>query len=506
MEEQKKLQEVFEIIAKTYHEQRACVDAMRHSKAYKLAYLAARFNWEFIKGKDGSRKGFIKWLIQRKGPRAVSQIHYALRMEYALDQLYHSLSGVMGEDISLLDMSYEQYSRMKREAQLEKIDRMFAECEGKKVVIFPEIVDWNIPLFQRPQQIAMALAQEKVLFVYVTPNYKDKISGLTKVQDYCYLITKDYMIDVLKAAQKHSMETILEVYSTDNLHPIEEINGWRELCNAVLYEYIDEISEEITGVVPRLTMDRHHALLKDESVYVIATADKLYQDVLNIRGSSVNVLNSGNGVDCVHFTVEKDMDMDLIPDAIRPIIKKNKPIIGYFGAIANWFDFDLIAYAAKHRPEYEFMMIGPHYGDHDMSDLKRLEKIDNLHFVGTVDYKVLPYVANYFSVATIPFKINEITESTSPIKLFEYMAMGKPCVTTAMRECFKYPVVKVAKTQEEYVKHLDCAVAQKNDEQYINQLKHVADQNSWSEKAREILRLISEGQQKNNAMEEKKMN
>lgn len=481
--------ELYEVLTKNYYEQRACINAMKGSKAFKLAYLATRFNWEFIRGNWDTKKKFVKWLIRRKDPRPISEMHYVLRMELALDKTYHTLQRVFPEVADAATLAFEQSAQKKREEELERIEAVLAEYEGKRIVLFPEVVDWNIPLFQRPQQLAMAFAQENVLFIYVTPNYQDKILGITKVQDYCYLITKEYMLDVLKMARKHEKETVLEIYSTDNIHSIEVIDYWKKYCDAILYEYIDEISAEITGTVPKLTMDRHEALLKDESVYVVATADKLYQEVIDVRGSDVNTLNSGNGVDCKHFTVEKNAAY--VPSSIRPIIEKKKPIIGYFGAIANWFDFELIAYAAKQKPEYEFLMIGPRYGDHDMSILEELKRIDNLHFVGTVDYKILPYVANYFSVATIPFKINEITESTSPIKLFEYMAMGKPCVTTAMRECFKYQVVKAAKTQVEYVKYLDWAVEKCNDEQFINQLKNTADQNSWNEKAKEILRLIN---------------
>ena len=487
MIEEKDLGRVCHFILDTYFEQLECVETMRKSKFFKLAYLLTRFDSEFIKGNAESRKAFVKWAIHRKAPRAMSKQHYVMRMENALSQLKQEVSYKLLPE-ELFEMTPQEYKRMKREKEIQKIHEIMAAYEGKKVFVFPDVVDWNIPLFQRPQQVAMALSHENVLFIYVTPNYRDRIWQVTQVKEHCYLITKDLLMDVLEIAGEHHLETVLNIYSTDNLHSLEEINGWKKFGSSILYEYIDEISTEITGVVPKLTMDRHRAFLKDENVFVLATADKLYQEVLELRGSSVNTLNSGNGVDCEHF--EGKTDISLVPDKIRPIIEKNKPVIGYFGAIANWFDFELIKYSAQSRPDYEFLMIGPQYGSHDMSVLEELKKIPNLHFVGTVEYKVLPYVANHFTVATIPFQINEITESTSPIKLFEYMAMGKPCVTTAMRECFKYPVVKVAKNQEEYVMMLDQAVQEADDAACIAQLKAVADQNSWRQKAREMMQLL----------------
>ena len=86
--------------------------------------------------------------------------------------------------------------------------------------------------------------------------------------------------------------------------------------------------------------------------------------------------------------------------------------------------------------------------------------------------------------------INEITESTSPIKLFEYMAMGKPVVTTPMRECFKYSVVRIGRTTEEYVLCLDEAVKETKDPECAKRMMKIADENSWLIKAQEITKLL----------------
>lgn len=488
MENNQEILEFCERIAYIEKEERICIDEMRKSKVFKFAYLLTRIEKELIHGDSTSRKRFVNWLLHRDHEKSVSDLHYVLRIDMASKQMWRKLQRKYPELQEVSKASMDELKVRIHQREIEKIQAMVNGFKGQKIIVFPDVVDWNIPLFQRPQQMAMAFAQEKVLCIYVTPNYRDDIIGLTKIQDCCYLITGEYMHAVLEIAKFHGKETILEVSSTDNLHSMEDVNAWRQHCSAVLYEYIDEISDEITGKVPKQTIERHKALLKDESVYVVATADKLYDEVVAMRGSNVRCLNSGNGVDCGHFTVEKDISR--IPETIRPIIEKNKPIIGYFGAIANWFDFELIAYAAKKRPEYEFLMIGPKYGSHDMSVLKQMEAIENLHFVGAVEYKTLPYVASHFTVATIPFKINEITESTSPIKLFEYMAMGKPCVTTAMRECFKYPVVRVSKNADEYVDCLDEAVSEAKNPCCEARMKAVAAQNSWLNKAKEIIELL----------------
>jgi hypothetical protein len=90
----------------------------------------------------------------------------------------------------------------------------------------------------------------------------------------------------------------------------------------------------------------------------------------------------------------------------------------------------------------------------------------------------------------IPFKINEITKSTSPIKLFEYMALHKPIVTTAMPECKKYKSVMTANTEEEFALNIDSALKLKTDKKHIELLDKEAKANTWEAKAKEIIKLI----------------
>src|SRR5690606_28379351 len=89
---------------------------------------------------------------------------------------------------------------------------------------------------------------------------------------------------------------------------------------------------------------------------VIATADRLYQEVIGIRGP-INCALVTNGADIDHFRSVKMTSNP--PAAIRSIVQKKRPIIGYYGALASWFDYELLHEAAKKRPDYEFVMIGP---------------------------------------------------------------------------------------------------------------------------------------------------
>ena len=98
--------------------------------------------------------------------------------------------------------------------------------------------------------------------------------------------------------------------------------------------------------------------------------------------------------------------------------------------------------------------------------------------------------SQYFTISTIPFLLNDITESTSPVKLFEYMAMGHPIVTTDMRECRKYKSVLIGKSHEDFIEKLDFALTLDKKDEYYNYLKEEALANTWREKAAILDRLI----------------
>ena len=145
------------------------------------------------------------------------------------------------------------------------------------------------------------------------------------------------------------------------------------------------------------------------------------------------------------------------------ILKSKKPIIGYYGSLAKWVDFDLIKKLAEKRPGYEIVLIGMIYDD--TIQKQELDRYKNIHYLGPKDYSILPEYAVWFDVATIPFVLNEITESTSPIKIFEYMALGTPIVTTDMRECRKYKSILIGKDYEGFIEKVDDALKLRKDKE-----------------------------------------
>lgn len=352
--------------------------------------------------------------------------------------------------------------------------------KGKEIIVFPPLVDWNIPLYQRPQHIALNLAEQGYLYFFCTANMQyDNIDGFEQLSGSCYLTNR---FDLL---QSEISSSILHLYSTDMNPHKELIDSTIKNGNKILYEYIDEIHEDLSGPIPVEVMQKHERLLMDEKNCVaIGSADKLYNDILEYRTENMALVT--NGVEYNHFHIEKDKYE--VPEEIKSLVKKGKPVIGYFGAFATWFDYELVIKLATERPQYELLLIGWNY-DNSIQKYE-LEKYSNITVIGPIQYKDLPKYAVHFSVSSIPFMINEITESTSPIKLFEYMALGYPIVTTDMPECRKYNSVLIGKNHEEFVQQIDRAIELSNDLEYNALLEKEAHENAWTAKARDIKILL----------------
>jgi len=152
-----------------------------------------------------------------------------------------------------------------------------------------------------------------------------------------------------------------------------------------------------------------------------------------------------------------------------------KPIIGYFGSIAEWFDNELIEYIAKKRPNLTFIFIGHTFG----SNIQSLNKLKNVHFLGERPYSELPKFLHAFDVCLIPFKNVSLIAATHPVKIYEYLAAGKPVLTTYMKELEPMKdICYIAKGKEDFLENLDFALNEE-DKDLIQRRIDFASKNTW---------------------------
>lgn len=368
------------------------------------------------------------------------------------------------------------------------LDEIISSKDYNYILVWRGSFGWNVPLFQRPQQIANILSDKKCLIFYEVTRMTDKVDFLKKEKENLYLT--NYEISnfeklLFQKLKEVKVPKYLQLYSTCWDVKKEEVDLYNKNGFGMLYEYIDDLNPILAGTdkLPKNVEDIHNFVINNKNVLVVTSADELYNDMVAKRKDKKNIILSSNGADVKHFT---NLSKDKI-DKMEDIKKEYKTIIGYYGALASWFDYDLIKKLAKDYPEIAFVLIGIKY---DISfDLSGINKLPNIKYLGPIDYKILPHYAKYFDIAWIPFVINEITLATNPIKVFEYMALEKFIITSDMPECRKYNSVNIAKQYKDY-KYLIDNYKKLYTLNYKKQLLKDANNNSWKYKAEEIKKLL----------------
>jgi glycosyltransferase involved in cell wall biosynthesis len=216
----------------------------------------------------------------------------------------------------------------------------------------------------------------------------------------------------------------------------------------------------------RRMLDEEERLVKEADL-VVTTAASLSERIA--RGRPTVLIR--NGCDPTHFMRRQD----------QPVRRLSRqPVVGYFGTLDHWFDTALVADAARAHPTWHFVLIGRRQD----CDLSKLRRMPNIRVLDEVPYATLPRYAHGFDVGIIPFKINDLTLHTNPVKLYEYLAAGKPVVGTAMPEIMVglEGVVYVAKDSSEFSAKLADAMARHDDPAYVDRRVAFAMNETWADR------------------------
>jgi glycosyltransferase involved in cell wall biosynthesis len=243
----------------------------------------------------------------------------------------------------------------------------------------------------------------------------------------------------------------------------------------VIYDCVDDHAA-FTGLIDSKTIRGMEQELMRKAQVSFATAKKLYEDR---KGWSSNFHIIPNGAEYERFAAEAP-----IPEDVADI---PHPVAGFVGGISDWVDIDLIAATAKRLPEFTFLLIGP-----VLTDVSCLEKTDNVKILGPRPYESLPGYVRFFDVCLISFKINKLTESVNPIKMFEYLSAGKPVVSTPLPEVLAFDhVVAIAEgTENTAAALMEALGTEAQGTQAIEKRQTVARENSWDARWEAAVQLI----------------
>jgi UDP-galactopyranose mutase len=300
-----------------------------------------------------------------------------------------------------------------------------AVCPRGDVLCFSHL-RWDF-VFQRPQQIASRWARDhrvwfweeplrdadrpyvelkprggvQVLVPHVPPGLADETAVLRQMLSEYYGIA--------------GMNEPIGWYWTPMMRAVSD----HLALSSIVWDCMDELTA-FKDAPPDLL--RWEGLLLEDADVVFTGGHSLYQAKRNRHG---NVHPFPSSVDVAHFAKARDRPREPADQATIP-----GPRIGWFGVIDERTDFALLDAVARARPEWHFVMLGP-VTKVDEADLPRRP---NLHWLGMKPYEDLPAYVAHWDVAILPFAHNPSTKFISPTKTPEYLAAGKPVVSTSITD------------------------------------------------------------------------
>ena len=296
----------------------------------------------------------------------------------------------------------------------------------RPVVYLPTWVEWD-SMKQRPQFLleAFARAGHPVWFVDPRADGPAEIDGVNIVTALSDVPT-DQVILYLHFAP-------LAPLFDDFTDPV------------IVYDILDDLSiydaDEIDVPEDR-RVRAHHPTVVERADVVLVSNEILAE---RHRDERPDLIHVPNGVDVGRFGARVTAPRDV------PV---GGPIIGYHGMISHWFDFDLLAAVASRRPEWRFVLVGP--TDPRVEDEAReVERLANVTRLGERSSMLMPAYVHAFDVGTIWFQIDEMTKGVTPLKMFEYLAAGVPCVSTPLPACVAQAGVATADAPDAFVKAIE---------------------------------------------------
>lgn len=342
-------------------------------------------------------------------------------------------------------------------------------ADSKGVIIYPPTIDWGF-MFQRPQQMARSLAKDGYLFFYCTGNVTvDNIVGFEQISNRLYLC------NVPLPTFNLISRPFLYLGTARHLNMVESFND-----PMVIYDFCDDLQ------VSSVSQEDHKEIVESADL-VMATSRKLYKDIAKLKSDALFIPNAA---DFEYIQSFKKKAKKQVPPPWAPILKSNRGVIGYSGALANWVDYSLISRVACERPDFDVVLIGVDYD----GSLKKsgVLRHPNVHWFGMMDYDDLIRSLWYFNVAIIPFLLDEITKSTSPVKLYEYLACGKPVISTNLPECRGRPGVFIGETHDKFIAQIDVAFDSRRKKKLNSEIVKDAKKNTWDKRVNEILPTLRE--------------
>jgi glycosyltransferase involved in cell wall biosynthesis len=351
---------------------------------------------------------------------------------------------------------------------------------------------WDF-VYQRPQHLLTRCAGERRVFFVEEPIFDNGSLSLEVSESSRNLyVVVPHLPEGLRSEVATTAVLKEMVHRMIREHQIKDYVCWyytpmaldftRGLTPAaVVYDCMDELSA-FKGAPTEIGL-RERELFKLADL-VFTGGYSLYEAKRN-HHHSVHAFPSS--IDREHFQMARRPLADPIDQQSIP-----HPRLGFFGVIDERFDIQLLEEVATLRPDWQFPIVGPVVKIHPDT----LPRNPNIHYLGSKTYQQLPaYIAGW-EVALMPFAQNESTRFISPTKTPEYLAAGKPVISTPIRDVVRpygeLGLVSIVNSPDEFITAAEQALSQKSDETWLNEVDAFLADMSWDETWSRMWQLIDD--------------
>ena len=366
--------------------------------------------------------------------------------------------------------------------------RLIPAPQGDKRDIYVwSVIDWHFRM-QRPQHLARALSEGGHRVFYISNNFVDSsepgfaIEPLDRegrlFQVHLHLLgapaiyihsptngqSAQLAAGLADLARWHAGRNAVSIVQ----HPYWTLLAGRPPAQCVVYDCMDHhagFADNTSGILAE------EGQLVATSDLVIVTSQWLEQEI-GRQGRPVALIR--NATEFEHFN---QAPAKVFSDPL------GRRVIGYYGAIAHWFDVDLVRAIAEAFPQHLLLLVGCD----TTGAAQALAGLGNVQFTGEVKYTELPYWLHGFDVCLLPFNIEPLTLATNPVKVYEYLSAGKPVVAVDLPEMAQFgDRVRVAGTVEAFVDAVGEALTSSDDASGRAHRQAFAACQTWSHRALEL--------------------
>ena len=350
------------------------------------------------------------------------------------------------------------------------------------------VIDWHFR-HQRPQHLAQALAASGRRVFYISANLQadarpgfaveslDPTGRLFQIRLHLMAASSIYGnapgAEAL-AQLRASTGELLEWADGRSIVSVVQHPFWHGVASVLpdsrmVYDCMDH--HEGFGNNTAAILGLEQALLKD-AFLTVATSDWLEKLVAEKARRCTVIRNAG---EFAHFA---QTPQRVFRDT------EGRKVLGYVGAIAEWFDQDLVEALARRFSDCLIVLVG----NDSVGARSRLAKYPNIKFVGEVPYGELPFYVHGFDVCLLPFKVIPLTLATNPVKVYEYLAAGKPVVAVDLPEMRQFgDMVEVGQTHEAFLDGAARALAAAQTAESVEHRQEFARAQTWDHRARALI-------------------